>query len=442
MLRPGGRGAARVAARGAGARCGAGGGAGAGAGAGAARAGLRAGLARARRARAAAERRLWRDAALLPGAGVWRASVQQRGRRGRRRRRRQRQLCRRGAAVAARVIAGKHGQRLRAHGAAAGPRLPSAASTLIVTPVYLQRVHRLMLYCTWRYTEAVAPATRPLLAQALLKEELGALAARLSSRAGLGRQRSTERSYSGASDPVPVPEPCPNPNGVVNPNGAAEGSPGGAALDAVSEDQAGAASGPGPAAGSPPRAQPANIRASSAFGSSIFVAESPNSADGSAGKSRRAGAQPGGEPAPGAARPLSAFSRARGGGGGGGGGGGFGSEVHLAGDGCHGSAGGGGGGGGGSGGGGGDGLTEPLLGADAGAKEACGAAEKPEQWYRSSLLLTLVAGYGLVAFLFNIVDEARLMRLSACCWPMGRRQGGRKCALLCAACGMAFHLLA
>jgi hypothetical protein len=272
-------------------------------------------------------------------------------------------------------------------------------------------------------------AACPLCAQALLKEELGALAARLSSRAGLGRQRSTERTCSGASDPVPVPEPCPNPNGVVNPNGvAAEASPGGAALGAVSEDHAGAEPGSGPTTGSPPRAQPASIRASSAFGSSIFVAESPNSADGSGGKSRRGAAQPGGEPAPGAARPLSAFSRARGGGNGGGGGG-FGSEVHLAGDGSHGSA-------AGAGDGGGDGLAEPLLGQNADVKEAGAAAEKPEQWYRSSLLLTLVAGYGLVAFLFNIVDEARSpgARRAAARQTGARAGGAAPC--FCAACGM------
>ncbi|KAK9832715.1 hypothetical protein WJX81_003365 [Elliptochloris bilobata] len=50
-------------------------------------------------------------------------------------------------------------------------------------------------------------------------------------------------------------------------------------------------------------------------------------------------------------------------------------------------------------------LTAPLLEGGGEGKEEEGSRDAEQPWYRNGLLLLLVAGYGLVAFLFNIIDE-------------------------------------
>ena len=244
--------------------------------------------------------------------------------------------------------------------------------------------------------------------QALLKEELGALATSLTARlaAGFGRQHSFGSQGSG---------PCPNP------------STGPALESAGSDGTAGARTRPGSAMGSrhpgelpgsiaegadTPEAKGADgahadavgrTKMGGAFGSSIFVAGSPSSADGSGEGGRRGRGTPekpstGSEHPP--SRPLSALAARSGNGG-------FGSELHLAGEGGHGGGESGSSGGDDTGGGGGNGgdLTAPLLGVRDGGSKAGEEEEGPEEWYRNRLLLLLVLGYGLVAFLFNIIDE-------------------------------------
>lgn len=246
--------------------------------------------------------------------------------------------------------------------------------------------------------------------QALLKEELGALATSLTARlaAGFGRQRSFGSQGSG---------PCPNPstgpaletagsNGTAGARtrpGSATGSrhpgelPGAIAEGADMPEAKGAEGAHSDAAG--------RAKMGGAFGSSIFVAGSPSSADGSGGGGRRKRGtpeKPSASPEHPPSRPLSAHAARSGNGG-------FGSELHLAGEGGHGSgesgSGGGDDAGGGGGGGNGGNLTAPLLEGGDGGSKAGEEEEGPEDWYRNRLLLLLVLGYGLVAFLFNIIDE-------------------------------------
>ena len=229
--------------------------------------------------------------------------------------------------------------------------------------------------------------------QALLQEELGRLSSGITSRirAGLSRQRSREdregpdaaQTASGASS---GPNPDRGPLGEV-PEAKEDARASGDAQGAAGA--AGSWNDPGPGLGhctTAPEVLPPSRRASGAFGSSIFVSGSPSD---DSGRGTRRGPSPrtplGSESPSAAARALPR-----------GGNGAFGSEVHLARDGSVGD----------------DNdvshraeLTAPLL-EGTGKDEEAGEARGDEQWFRNRLLLLLVAGYGLVAFLFNIVDEA------------------------------------
>lgn len=218
--------------------------------------------------------------------------------------------------------------------------------------------------------------------QALLQEELGRLSSGITSRirAGLSRQRSRDdregmdaaRTASGASS-GPNPDRAPLTD-------VPEAKEGGGAQGAVgaSGNDAGLGSGYSAPAPEVPPVLPPSRRASGAFGSSIFVSGSPSDDSGRGSRRGPSPRKPSGADA-GAGRTLAR-----------GGNGGFGSEVHLVRDGE------------------GDDLTAPLL---EGADEDKDAGGDPaaEHWFRNRLLLLLVAGYGLVAFLFNIVDEVRRM---------------------------------
>lgn len=225
--------------------------------------------------------------------------------------------------------------------------------------------------------------------QALLQEELGRLSSGITSRirAGLSRQRSRDdwegpdaaRTASGASS-GPLPDRAPLGDVPEAKEGAgAGGDAQGAAGAAGSGNDPGSGSGYGATAPEVPPVLPPSRRASGAFGSSIFMSGSPS--DDSGQGSRRGPSPrkpPGSEPPAGTARTLARGGKD-----------GFGSEVHLVRDGD------------------GDDLTVPLL---EGTGKDAGESPAAEQWFRNRLLLLLVAGYGLVAFLFNIVDEARPMR--------------------------------
>ena len=231
-------------------------------------------------------------------------------------------------------------------------------------------------------------------AQALLQEELGRLSSGITSRirAGLSRQRSRDdregldaaRTASGASS---GPNPDRAPLGDM-PEAKEGGGAAGAAGATGSGNDAGLGSGYSAPAPEAPPVLPPSRRASGAFGSSIFVSGSPSD---DSGRGSRRGPSP--RKPPGAEAPAGtgrALAR--------GGNGGFGSEVHLVRDAE------------------GDDLTAPLL-EDTGEDKDAGGDPAAEHWFRNRLLLLLVAGYGLVAFLFNIVDEAR--RLQACLRPAG-----------------------
>ena len=222
--------------------------------------------------------------------------------------------------------------------------------------------------------------------QALLQEELGRLSSGITSRirAGLSRQRSRDdrdgldaaRTASGASS---GPNPDRAPLGDVpeaKEGGGAGGGAAGAAGAAGSGTDAGLGLGYGAAAPEAPPVLPPSRRASGAFGSSIFVSGSPSDDSGRGSRRGPSPRKPSGAEA-GTGRMLAR-----------GGNGGFGSEVHLVQDGES------------------DDLTAPLLEGTGEDKDA-GGDPAAEQWFRNRLLLLLVAGYGLVAFLFNIVDEAR-----------------------------------
>lgn len=236
--------------------------------------------------------------------------------------------------------------------------------------------------------------------QALLQEELGRLSSGITSRirAGLSRQRSRDdregldaaRTASGASS-GPNPDRAPLGDVPEASEGAgAGGGAQGAAGAAGSGNDAGLGLGYSATAPEVPPVLPPSRRASGAFGSSIFVSGSPSD-DSGRGCPRGPSPRKSSGAEAGAARALAR-----------GGNGGFGSEVHLAREGD------------------GDDLTAPLLEGTGEDKDA-GEGPAAEHWFRNRLLLLLVAGYGLVAFLFNIVDEARrLPSMSVTSWAVLR----------------------